>query len=83
MLSTISWQASTAPYFAMADNHSVKIGNSQQAARLVKDRVGGKILKVQRTTVNGNPGYKVKLLKENGHVISVRVDAVSGKLSGN
>lgn len=83
MLSMMNWYASAGPFSPMANNHSVKIGNSQQAARLVKNRVGGKILKVQRSTVNGNPGYKVKLLKDNGHVITVKVDAISGKLSGN
>jgi uncharacterized membrane protein YkoI len=56
--------------------------SAQQAARLVKNKYGGKVLKVQSKKVNGSPGYKVKLLKENGHVISVNVDGKTGKTSG-
>ncbi|MEW6991194.1 PepSY domain-containing protein [Colwelliaceae bacterium 6441] len=65
-----------------ANTKPLVVANSQQAARLVKSQYGGKVLKVQRTKVKGNQGYKVKLLKDNGHVISVKVDAKSGKLSG-
>ncbi|GLX80027.1 hypothetical protein tinsulaeT_33670 [Thalassotalea insulae] len=60
-----------------------KVSNAQQAARKVKGKYGGKVLKVQRTKVNGNSGYKVKVLRDNGHVISVKVDARTGKVSGN
>lgn len=76
---TYSAVASSSPYYVGAQ--SFDIANSQQAARLVKGRFGGKVLKVQRTKVNGNPGYKVKLLKDNGHVISVKVDATNGRIS--
>ncbi len=76
---TFSAVASPSPYYVGAQSYDV--ANSQQAARLVKGRFGGKILKVQRTKVNGNPGYKVKLLKDNGHVISVKIDATNGKIS--
>ncbi|MDO6445904.1 PepSY domain-containing protein [Colwellia sp. 1_MG-2023] len=61
---------------------SLAVNSSQQAARIVKSQFGGKILKVQRTKVNGNSGYRVKVLKNNGHVITVTVDAVSGRISG-
>ncbi len=60
-----------------------RVANAKQAAQMVKARYGGKVLKVQRTKVKGNPGYKVKLLKNNGHVVSVKVDAVSGKIVGS
>ncbi|MDO6428278.1 PepSY domain-containing protein [Thalassotalea sp. 1_MG-2023] len=60
-----------------------RVANAQQAARLVKARIGGKILKVQRTNVKGNLGYRVKVLTNKGHVVSVKVDAVSGKIVGN
>lgn len=79
LVGTFGLAASPSPIFGGAQ--SFDIANSQQAARLVKGRFGGKILKVQRTKVNGNPGYKVKLLKDNGHVISVKVDATTGKIS--
>lgn len=65
-------------YVNGASTKALAISNSQQAARLVKSQYGGKILKVQRTKV----GYKVKVLKDNGHVISVTVDAESGRISG-
>ena len=63
-------------------NVSMKIRSSQQAAQLVKNRYGGKVLKVVRQNVNGNTGYRVKLLKGNGQVISVLVDAYSGQILG-
>ncbi|MDT0604504.1 MULTISPECIES: PepSY domain-containing protein [Thalassotalea] len=69
-------------YIQGAKSSSLAISSSQQAARIVKSQFGGKILKVQRTKVNGNSGYKVKVLKNNGHVITVTVDAVSGRISG-
>jgi len=55
-----------------------KVQNSSQAARIVKERVGGKILKVKH---NGRSGYKVKVIKDNGHIINVTVDAKSGKVN--
>lgn len=57
--------------------------SQQQAAQKVKNRYGGKVLKVQSSKVNGNAGYKVKLLKKDGHIISVLVDGKSGKIKGN
>jgi uncharacterized membrane protein YkoI len=56
--------------------------SAQQAARLVKSKYGGKVLKVNSSGSKKNPSYRVKLLKKNGHVISVNVDAKSGRVSG-
>lgn len=56
-----------------------KVNSSSQAARIVKSRTGGKVLKVKN---NGRSGYKVKVIKPNGHIISVTVDAKSGKVKG-
>ena len=56
--------------------------SAQQAARIVKSRFGGKVLKVSNSGSKSNPSYRVKLLKDNGHVISVLVDAQSGRISG-
>jgi len=75
-------QVIASPYLSPSQKKSVSVGNAQQAAQLVKKKHGGKVLKVQRSKVNGNPGYKVKLLKKNGHVVSVKVDAKSGKVKG-
>jgi uncharacterized membrane protein YkoI len=56
--------------------------SAQQAARIVKNKYGGKVLKVNRSGSKSNPSYRVKLLKKNGHVISVNVDGKSGRVSG-
>jgi hypothetical protein len=56
----------------------VKIKNDKQAAQQAQRRFGGKVLKVQSL----QSGYKVKLLKQDGHIISVFVDAKSGRISG-
>jgi len=60
----------------------LKISNSGQAAQLVKSRVGGKVLKVQSKKVNGHAGYKVKIIKKDGRIVSVLVDAESGRIIG-
>ena len=57
-----------------------KVRSAQQAAKIVKNRYGGKVLKVQ--TVNKGQGYRVRILKKNGHVVTVTVDAKSGRVSG-
>lgn len=44
--------------------------SKQQAARIAKQRVNGKVLKVVQT--NGN--YKVKVLTKSGRVVSVKVN---------
>jgi len=60
--------------------NAYKVRSAQQAAKIVKNRYGGKVLKVQ--TVNKGQGYRVRLLKKNGHVVTVTVDAKSGRVSG-
>ncbi|MEZ9820470.1 PepSY domain-containing protein [Shewanella sp. 10N.286.45.A1] len=76
----------SAASMAMATNHSgksLKVSSSQQAAQLVKSRYSGKILKVQSTRVNGNPGYRVKVLSKDGVVFYVSVDAKTGSIRRN
>lgn len=51
--------------------------SAQQAAQKVQSRFGGKVLKVQRS---GN-GYRVKLIKKDGRIVSVFVDS-RGKVKG-
>lgn len=58
----------------------VKVKSAKQAAELVKKRYGGKVLKVKPQRRNGKQSYKVKLIKKNGHISSVSVDAKSGKV---
>jgi len=75
--------------FTFAENHNqqtahnnLRVKNSQQAAQIVKARLGGKVLKVTKNKGNGQASYRVKLVKKDGHVVSVLVNAKTGKLSG-
>jgi uncharacterized membrane protein YkoI len=61
---------------------STKLISSQQAISIVKRQYGGKVLKVNRINVNGRTSYKVKLLKKNGHIVSVLVNAQTGRVQG-
>lgn len=56
----------------------LRVKNSQQAAQMAKSRFGGKVLKVQKQ----KSGYRVKLIKTDGHIISLYVDAKTGRMSG-
>jgi len=60
-------------------NQQLRVKTSKQAAKIVKGRFGGKVLKVKKS----KSGYRVKLIKTDGHIISVYVDAKSGKIQGN
>jgi len=59
-------------------NTALKVKTSKQAAKIAKSRIGGKVLKVKRS----NTSYRVKLIKKDGHIISVLVDAKTGKVIG-
>lgn len=56
----------------------LRVTNSQQAAQMARSRFGGKVLKVK----NNQSNYRVKLIKDNGHIISVIVDAKTGRVLG-
>ena len=58
-----------------------KITSSKQAAKLVKKKYGGKVLKVNKQ--KNNTGYKVKIVKPNGQVVSKKVNAKTGKIEKN
>lgn len=55
---------------------SYVVKSSKQAAQMVKGRYGGKVLSTKQS---GKSGYKVKLLKNDGRIISVFVNAKTGK----
>ena len=55
----------------------LKVRSSRQAAQMAQSRFGGKVLKVQKQ----NSGYRVKLIKNNGNIVSVYVDAKSGRIN--
>lgn len=59
----------------------LRVKSSSHAASLAKRRFGGKILRVSRRQVNGYIGYRVKLIKNNGDVITVSVNAKTGRVS--
>lgn len=71
-----------------ADNHTAKQAPSEQgqslsktqAAQLAQQKMGGKILKIQRSHKQGRSGYSIKLLQDSGHVRQVWVDGNSGKI---
>jgi uncharacterized membrane protein YkoI len=56
----------------------LRVKSNQQAAQMAKSRFGGKVLKVQKK----KSGYRVKLIKTDGHIVSVYVDAKTGRISG-
>ncbi|MDX2368799.1 MAG: hypothetical protein QNK36_10405 [Colwellia sp.] len=56
----------------------VRVKSPKQAAQMAQGRFGGKVLKVQAQ----KSGYRVKLIKKNGHIIAVFVDAKSGRIGG-
>ena len=56
----------------------LKVKSGKQAAQMAKGRFGGKVLKVQKQ----NSGYRVKLLKTDGHIVYVYVDGITGRMSG-
>jgi len=56
----------------------LRVKSNKQAAKIVKARFGGKVLKVKKS----KSGYRVKLIKTNGHIISAFVDAKTGKIKG-
>lgn len=51
-----------------------------EAAQLAQQKMGGKILKIQRSQKQGRSGYSIKLLQDSGHVKQVWVDSSSGKI---
>ena len=59
-------------------NADFRIKSSKQAAKVAQSRYGGKVLKVQ----NKKSGYRVKLIKTNGQIFSVYIDAKTGRVKG-
>lgn len=57
-----------------------KVKNRQQATQMVKEKYRAKVLSIQSTKVNGNNGYKAKLLGNDGIVFYVYIDATSGQM---
>lgn len=62
------------------DSQDYKVKNRQQATQMLKKRYSAKVINVQSAKVNGNPGYKAKLLTNDGIVFYVYIDAVTGQM---
>ncbi|GLX80614.1 PepSY domain-containing protein [Thalassotalea eurytherma] len=56
------------------------VKSANQAAQIVKQRYGGKVLKVKSNKSKGSKVYKVKLIKGNGQVVNVSVYADTGRV---
>lgn len=76
--------------FVFANNHKsnvsqsdLRVKSSQQAAQLVKNRFGGKVLKVSKSKIKNQLSYRVKVVRKDGHVVSVLVNAKTGRLTRN
>lgn len=61
-----------------SSKQQMRVKSSNQAAQQAQRRFGGRVLKVRAL----KSGYKVKLIKKDGYIISVFVDAKSGRISG-
>ena len=74
-------QANAIATLAMvSSNQALKVKNRKQATSLVKARYKAKVLSVSSAKVNGNPGYKAKLLGDNGTVFYVYIDAKTAQM---
>lgn len=56
----------------------LRVKSGKQAAQMARSRFGGKVLKIKKQ----KSGYRVKLIKTDGHIISTYVDAKTGRISG-
>ncbi|ABM02149.1 hypothetical protein Ping_0283 [Psychromonas ingrahamii 37] len=72
------------PLTASANDESlkIKVGSTARAVQLVKHQYQGKVLRVQASNAQGNPGYKVKMISKEGRVFYLFVDAQNGNISG-
>lgn len=51
-----------------------------RAANAAREATGGRVLGVQGADQNGQPGYRVRILEQNGRVRSLHFDPASGKM---
>lgn len=63
--------------------NDLAIKSPQQAMQRVRSQFHAKVLTIQSSQVNGNPGYRVKLLTQEGEVFYVLVDARTGAVIRN
>ena len=58
----------------------LKVPTRKDAIKRVKRQYNGKVLKASSTRVQGAPGYKVKMLTNDGVVFYVYVNAQTGRV---
>lgn len=54
--------------------------SASEAARIVQEHFGGRVLNVDTRVREGRPVYRVKILQDNGRIRSVLVDPQSGRI---
>ncbi|MGI2179369.1 PepSY domain-containing protein [Shewanella frigidimarina] len=64
-------------------NSNLVVNSAQQAVQMAQRSYSGKVLKVQSANVNGHPGYRIKLLTNDGVIFYVLVDATNGSVKRN
>lgn len=62
-------------------SNQLVVKNRNQAISMAKNQYSAKVLNAQSIHINGNPGYKVKLLSREGQVFYVNIDARTGRMS--
>lgn len=87
MTSSLSIVSSSAAFLKHApngqDGQSLVVKSAQHAVQLAQRQYPSKVLRVQPTSVNGNPGYRLKLLTHDGVIFYVLVDAQTGGVYRN
>lgn len=61
-------------------NNDDVVKNRKQATMLVKQAYDARVISVVSANMNGNSGYKVKLLSNDGTVFYVFVEAKTGRM---
>jgi uncharacterized membrane protein YkoI len=59
------------------------VKSSRDAVQRVSRQFQGQVLKIDAARVNGHPGYRVKLLTDDGQIFYVSVDAQTGAVKRN
>ncbi|MCC6135787.1 MAG: PepSY domain-containing protein [Gammaproteobacteria bacterium] len=57
-----------------------QFADPDRAANAAREATGGRVLGVQGADQNGQPGYRVRILEQNGRVRSLHFDPASGKM---
>ncbi|MFZ4792168.1 MAG: PepSY domain-containing protein [Candidatus Competibacteraceae bacterium] len=57
-----------------------QFADPDRAANAAREATGGRVLGVQGADQDGQPGYRVRILEQNGRVRSLHFDPASGKV---